>query len=131
MKTRFAAALAFCALAAPVLAHHTVAGVYDPEKRATLNGVLTDVEWKQPHVLVHIDVKDEGGRFVTWVVEMQTPLIMKSHGLQQDQLKPGMTITSTVCVARDGSHRGYAQTINTPEGGTVISLGCNSQRASP
>jgi hypothetical protein len=115
----------------PVLAHHTVAGVYDPGKRATLNGVVSDVEWKQPHIVVHMDVKDDSGHWIAWAVEAQAPLIMRSHGLMQDSLKPGVSVSSTVCLARDGSHRGYAQTFTVPERGTVLSLGCNSPRSTP
>lgn len=127
-----AAAATVLALAVPVLAHHTVAGVYDPDHRATLTGVVNDVEWKQPHVIVHMDVKDEGRKVVAWEVETQAPLVLRSHGLQQDVLKPGMTISSTVCLARDGSHRGYAQNIVLPDGGgTIISFGCNSNRSTP
>ena len=117
--------------AVPVLAHHTVAGVYDPARRATLSGVVSDVEWKQPHMVVHMDVKDDTGHLVMWEVEAQAPLIMRSHGLLQDNIKPGMTISSTVCLARDGSHRGYAQSFTVPDHGTVISLGCNSARSTP
>ena len=112
-------------------AHHTVAGVYDPEHRATLTGVVNNVEWKQPHVIVHLDVKDENNKMVAWAVETQTPLVLQSHGLQTGQLKPGITITTTVCVARDGSHRGYAQNIVVPEAGEIISFGCNSSRSTP
>jgi len=127
------AGLVACAVApaAPVLAHHTVAGVYDPAKRATLSGVVSDVEWKQPHMVVHMDVKGDDGRVVMWEVEAQAPLIMRSHGLLQDNIKPGMTISSTVCLARDGSHRGYAQSFTVPDHGTVISLGCNSAHSTP
>ena len=131
MKTPLAAALAFCACAVSLFAHHTVAGIYDPDKRATLSGVVSDVEWKQPHVVVHMSVKGDDGKLVPWAVETQTPLVLRSHGLQQEKLKPGMTISSTVCLARDGSDRGYAQTITLPEGGTIISFGCNSARSTP
>jgi len=119
------------ALAAPVFAHHTVSVVYDPDKRATLNGVVSDVEWKQPHVIFHVKVKGDDGRLVPWTVETQAPLVVRSHGLQQDMLKPGVSVSSTVCLARDGSHRAYAQIIMLPEGRTIMSFGCNSSRSTP
>ena len=114
-----------------VSAHHTVSVVYDPDKRATLNGVVSDVEWKQPHVIFHVKVRGDDGRLVGWTVETQAPLVVRSHGLQQDMLKPGVPVSSTVCLARDGSHRAYAQTISLPEGRTILSFGCYSNRSTP
>jgi hypothetical protein len=130
MNARIATLLVL-AIAAPAFAHHMVSVVYDPDKRATLNGVVSDVEWKQPHVIFHVKVKGEDGRLVPWTVETQAPLVVRSHGLQQDMLKPGVAVSSTVCLARDGSHRAYAQTIVVPEGGTIMSFGCNSSRSTP
>ena len=125
------AALVVLALAVPVFAHHTVSVVYDPDKHATLNGVVSDVEWKQPHVIFHVKVKGSDGRLEPWTVETQAPLVVRSHGLQQDMLKPGVSVSSTVCLARDGSHRAYAQTIVLPEGRTIMSFGCYSSHSTP
>ena len=133
VRTPLVGALVLLLVAAiPLSAHHTVAGVYDPGHRATLTGVVDNVEWKQPHVIVHMEVKDDSRKVIAWAVETQAPLVLRSHGLQQDLLKPGMMISSTVCLARDGSHRGYAQNIVLPDGGgTIISFGCNSNRSTP
>lgn len=130
MKTRILL-LALVVQAVPVLAHHTISVVYDPDRRATLNGVISDVEWKQPHVVFHVKVKGSDGRLEPWTVETQAPLVVQSHGLQHDMLKPGINISSTVCLARDGSHRAYAQTIVLPEGRTIMSFGCYSSRSTP
>ena len=132
MRLRFAAAaVVLGAFAIPAFAHHTVAGIYDPDKRATLSGVIDDVQWKQPHVLVHLNVKGEDGQRVAWEVETQAPIVMQSHGLRREMLRPGTSISSTVCLARDGSHRGYAQNIVVPDQGTIVSFGCNSTRSTP
>jgi hypothetical protein len=129
--TKAKAALLVLAIAAPAFAHHTIASVYDPDKRVTLSGVVSDVQWKQPHVLFRVDVKESDGRFVAWTVETQAPLVVQSHGLQHDMLRPGVAVSSTVCLARDGSHRAYAQTIVLPEGRTILSFGCSSSRSTP
>ena len=131
MTRRLAAVLAFSLFAVPLLAHHTVAGIYDPDKRTTLSGVINDVQWKQPHVIVHMNVKGDDGQRVVWAVEAQAPIVMQSHGLRAEMLRPGTNISSTVCLARDGSHRGYAQNIVVPDGGTIVSFGCNSTRSTP
>jgi len=129
--TRVKAAALVLAIAAPAFAHHTVSVVYDPEHTATLNGIVSDVEWKQPHVIFRVKVRGDDGRLVPWTVETQAPLVVRSHGLQQDMLKPGVPVSSTVCLARDGSHRAYAQTIVLPEGRTILSFGCYSNRSTP
>ncbi len=134
MTRRFGASIAVALVlaAAPLVAHHTIAGVYDPDKRATLSGTIADVQWRQPHVRVRMDVKAEDGHIVQWLVETQAPLVLQSHGLRPDVLKPGMMISSTVCLARDGSHSGYAQNFVLPDGaGTIISFGCLSVRSTP
>ena len=105
----FRFAIAVVLLAAPVLAHHTVAYIYDPAQNLTLTGVVNEVDWKQPHVVVRLDVKSADGAVVRWDVEAQAPPGLLRHGIQQDTFKPGSTISSTVCVARDGSHKGWAR----------------------
>ena len=131
MTRRLAAVFFLSLFAVPVLAHHTVAGIYDPDKRTTLSGVINDVQWKQPHVLVHMNVRGEDGQRVAWEVETQAPIVMQSHGLRREMLRPGTSISSTVCLARDGSHRAYAQNLVVPEAGTIVSFGCNSTRSTP
>jgi hypothetical protein len=101
----------FLALAAPAFAHHTATRVYDPAKLVTLTGIIADVEWKQPHVMLHLDVKAEDGTLVRWDVEAQNPNAVRRNGVQQDAVRPGTTVTSKGCLARDGSHKTYAQTI--------------------
>jgi len=134
MNLRISSALAVAIVlaAARLFAAHTIAGLYDPDKRTTLSGIVANVEWKQPHVVVHLDVKAGDGRVVQWTVESQAPIILQSHGLRPDMLRPGMQISSTVCLARDGSHAGYAQNIKLPDrAGTIISFGCFSVRSTP
>jgi hypothetical protein len=57
-------------LGAPVaLAHHSVSGQFDTSKSITLKGVISRVEWINPHIYVHLDVKDENGTVTTWALE--------------------------------------------------------------
>jgi uncharacterized protein DUF6152 len=53
----------------PLLAHHNVAQMYDAEKPVPLNGTVTAILWRNPHVFVFVDVKDESGSVVNWKVE--------------------------------------------------------------
>jgi len=111
------------ALTATLSAHHTVSAIYDPAHRATLTGVVSELEWKQPHVIVRVDVASADGSTVRWDIEAQAPNNLRRHGLEQDAIKPGTAVTSTVCLARDGSHKGYAQEFVLATG-TFFNGGC-------
>ena len=116
----------FLAGVAALSAHHTVANVYDPTRRVTLTGTISELDWKQPHVIIHLDVKAADGHFVRWDVETQAPYIMVRQGLPRDAVRPETAISTTGCLARDGSNKVYAQTIVLPDGTSVANGGCNS-----
>ena len=109
---------------ATLSAHHTATNVYDPKNLVTLQGVVSELDWKQPHVIIHLDVKAQDGHFVRWDVEAQNPSAVRRHGLQQDDVRPGTTITSTGCLARDGSTKIYAQTLVLPDRLPIVNAGC-------
>src|SRR5207244_5678618 len=56
-------------LSVPVLAHHGRGATYDMKKRVTLEGTVSKVEWRNPHVIIYMDVKDADGKVVTWGFE--------------------------------------------------------------
>jgi hypothetical protein len=64
MMTRFspAFALAVTVTSVPVLAHHTAASIYNVDNALQLSGIAAEVEWKQPHVIVHVDLEGESAR---------------------------------------------------------------------
>ena len=99
------------AMSTPLLAHHTAAYLYDVDKPVTSKGTVTEVEWKQPHVLVHLDVRADDGSVVSWIIELAGPFNLKQRGVQPDFVKPGDAITMSVCVAKDGSHTAGARSI--------------------
>ncbi|HUK32329.1 MAG TPA: DUF6152 family protein [Vicinamibacterales bacterium] len=122
MRGALAGLLFVMALTGVASAHHTISAVYDVSQRTTLNGVITDVEWKQPHVIIHVDVRGANGS-VVWDVETQGAFNLKQRGLSADFVKPGETVTVTVCVAKDGSHKGWLHEIVSPAGTTLFSAG--------
>jgi hypothetical protein len=99
----FAAALS---AAAPALAHHG-AGVFEPEKKVTVSGTVTDFQFVNPHVLVYMTVKGEGGKDVQWGGELTSPNRLardaRSVKWHKEILKPGDTITITGHPARNGA----------------------------
>lgn len=119
MRSGFLAALTFSALfwaAAPIRAHHSFAAEYDSKEIITLKGVLTKVEWTNPHAYIFVDVKDESGNVTTWSLEGYPPNTLKRTGFAKDLLKVGDEITITAYKAKDASFTGAAREITFPDG---------------
>jgi len=92
--------------AAPVAAHHG-AGVFEPEKKVTVEGTVTDFQFVNPHVLVYMTVKGDGGKEVQWGGELTSPnrLARDERAVKwhKEILKPGDRITVTGHPARNGA----------------------------
>jgi hypothetical protein len=94
------------AAAAPLLAHHSFAAEFDGTKRVTLTGVVTKVEWTNPHVWFYVNVKDEAtGKLVNWAAEMGSPNSLMRTGWTRNTMQIGMTVTFNGALAKDGSNR--------------------------
>src|SRR5687768_10269508 len=89
-------------LVGPLLAHHAISAKFDAGKRRTLTGVVTRVDWANPHVHVLVNVQ-EGARLVSWAVELESQLELERSAWKRDSLKPGDAVTVQGPVARDGS----------------------------
>jgi hypothetical protein len=100
----------------PMLAHHSGAAVFDPNVKINLTGVVTKVEWTNPHAHFFMDVKDSNGNAVSWNLELASPNILKRNGWERNSVKAGDTVTVTGSRARDGSNFGIASTIVFPDG---------------
>jgi hypothetical protein len=128
MRTlRFGAAVAFVTVAflsgAPASAHHSRAG-YDQakDKLTTLNGVIAEVIWRNPHVYVTWDSKDEKGTVVRWTGELSSTATMLSEGLSRDTFKPGDPLTITFMPTKAGTPQGLVIRVVRPDGKVVIDL---------
>ncbi len=88
--------------AAPVLAHHNITGKFDPAKTRTLKGVVTKLDWANPHVHVLMDVL-EGKAVTNWAVELESTLDLERSGWNLRTVKPGDEITVQGMIARNGS----------------------------
>jgi hypothetical protein len=87
------------------LAHHAFAAEYDAKKRVTLQGVVTKMEWINPHSWLHVDVKNPDGKVEEWLVEGGPPNALFRRGLSKDALAPGTQVTIEGARAKDGTNK--------------------------
>ncbi len=88
--------------ATPVRAHHAEA-LYDMKNPSTVSGEVGKVEWGNPHVYVHLSVKNERGGGDEWSLELTSPNSLKHYGWKSDTVKPGDEITCTGGKAKSGA----------------------------
>jgi hypothetical protein len=121
---RFVAIVVFVVAAFPfsgslLWAHHSVAG-YDTQKEVTLRGVVKEFNWRNPHVYVVWDVKDENGKVVEWAGEMNSTTSMIQVGMNRNSLKPGDQILITVNPSRTSNALGIIRKITMADGRLVV-----------
>ena len=106
--------------AVPFLAHHSFAAEFDSNQPFTITGVVTKVEWMNPHAHFYIDVKDESGKVVTWDVETGSPNALSRRGWTRNSLKVGDTVTVDAFRAKDGSALAAARNVKLADGQKVF-----------
>lgn len=110
------AAAAFVLSAGPVLAHHSFATMYDASKPVEMKGIVTKVEWTNPHARFYIDVKDETGQVSNWNFEMASPNVLFRNGWKRDTLKIGDQVTVGGYLARQGNGMAIAGAVTDAAG---------------
>jgi hypothetical protein len=85
----FMAAIGFLFFVMPVIAHHGFDTEYDANKKVKLTGVVTKVEWLNPHMRVYIDVTDANGTVSNWNLELTSPNTVRRQGWGPKDLLAG------------------------------------------
>jgi hypothetical protein len=92
-------------------AHHSFAAEFDSKKPVKLEGVVTKVEWTNPHVWIYLNVKDEDGKVTNWGAELGPPHGLQNSGWRRETLKIGDRITVDGYLAKNGSSRVNARSV--------------------
>ena len=101
----------------PAIAHHSFGAEYDATKPVTLTGVVTKIEWTNPHSYFHLDVTDEKGVLSNWKLEGYPPNALYRTGWKKDTtMKAGDTITVFGWRSRDGSNWAHSREITFSDG---------------
>jgi hypothetical protein len=102
----------------PSVAHHSLAGQFDIKKIVSISGVVSKVDWVNPHIYVHLAVKEKNGAVVTWRLEGTPVAMARKAGLTKAMLEGnGETVAVEAFPARDGTqHLGFMQKITYPDG---------------
>ena len=99
------------AAVAPLQAHHSFAAEYDSKKPVTLKGIVTKVDWTNPHVYCYMDVTDEAGKVINWGLEMGPPNGLQRAGWTRNTMKVGDEVVVEGTLAKDGSNQANARSV--------------------
>jgi hypothetical protein len=103
-------------VATPVLAHHSFAAEYDARRPITLKGVVTKIEWTNPHSHILIDVADDKGIPTTWKIEMASPTVLVQNGWRAKSIRLGDTIVVEGALAKDNTTTANARLVTLADG---------------
>ena len=106
MKSKLAIAfilvLSAFAVSRPIFAHHS-SSAYDMEHPIDLKGVVTNMDWSNPHVFIYLDVKDDSGNVEQWRVEGNSPNMLVRSGWKKEMIKTGDQLLVNGAPAKNGS----------------------------
>lgn len=109
-------ALGLLCLARLVSAHYSFAAEFDADKPVELKGVVTTMDWFNPHAWIYLDVKGDDGKVVNWGIGTGAPNALLRREFTKDCLRPGTEIVVEGYRAKDGSSRANGSTVTMPDG---------------
>ncbi len=131
MKIRSVIPWALATLAVAVstaFAHHPITAKFDPAAETTLSGVVTAVDWRNPHTHIFMNVTSADG-VENWAVELDSPIILRRNGWANDSVKPGDEIIVDGLRSRDGTRQVWGESV-TVDGSAVYTVSDETPAAS-
>ena len=116
-----AVAIAVTWLEPNAAAHHSLTAEFDTSRMVTVTGVITQMDWKNPHSWLHLDVKTPRGQIEKWMIEFASPNSLMRRGWRRSDLPPKSTITITGYPSRDTTSKVMTATdVKLPDGRTLF-----------
>ena len=109
----------FIVVATPAFAHHSLSKEFDEARAMTIQGVITKVEWTNPHVLIYIDVKNSNGSISSWRVESAAANTLYRSNIPREVLELSKRCSVQIWPARDGSKTATGRTLTFADGKTL------------
>ena len=106
---------------APVWAHHSFAAEFDRGKPVSVKGVITRLQWQNPHIWFFVDVKDEAtGKVTNWGFSAGPPGLLTRRGVRKENLAPGTVVVVTGFRAKDGSNNASGGRVTFEDGRNAL-----------
>jgi hypothetical protein len=100
-------------------AHHSIAGKFDDKAPLELSGIVTNVDWRNPHVHIFMNVSTRG-ETLNWAVELESPIVLEADGWSRETLHPGDSIVVKGIRARDGSRQLWGENVRKAGSGVQV-----------
>src|SRR6476646_5595857 len=118
--TKFGKLLAIAAIVViahrAALAHHAYTAEFDTTKPVKLTGVITRLEWSNPHIWIYLDVKDDKGNVTNWGFSASPPGMLLRRGITKNSLKLGDLLTISGHRAKDASNNASGNIVTFADG---------------
>ena len=124
LRTVAAAGLSLAATA--TLAHHSFSAEFDANKRLTMTGTVTKVEWQNPHTWFYVDVKDDNGNVANWGFELASPNLLIRQGWTRSSMKVGDVVTVEAYLAKNGTNNANAHVVTLGATGKTLFTGSSA-----
>ena len=99
-------------------AHHNMSAMFDFNDKVTMTGTLNKIDWRNPHIVLWVDVKGAGNKSETWSIEGPSPTFFRTRDVNKTHVDAalGKRVTAEASRARDGSQAGLLRTMTLPDG---------------
>jgi hypothetical protein len=123
MKRSAIAFLVLFVVTVPLLAHHGRGASYDDKKLETINGVVTEWAWRNPHCALYVDVKGADGKVVNWGFESQSVGSLSKLHMTRLSFQPGQQLKIIFNPSRGGASVGVIRKVYDTSGKELLSFG--------
>jgi len=103
-------------LSSTLFGHHNYRLQFDNSREVVMQGIVTNFEWKNPHLEIFFDVQNNKGEIENWILPTAAPRVAQNNGVHPDTLNIGDEITVSGWLARDGSNAMRARSMQLADG---------------